>query len=224
MILFPNSELGEKIVDFFSKNGYRVIIIVMEEKSKINRPEGNVVICHLQAQPEQFWSDLAADIKKDILSPPVVFYCAGKDFLKIKSSGKQEEWQIDHQSKTQRRLAFIDLLLSRFIQNKPKLWVNLAVGTMMQNAMDAAYCKTRYGMIGFGKILELNPKFEGMTVRNICLSFFRHYHSHKGLDYCTNCTTTDLRESLMELKNEDDLVRYLFRESEKLFERTTSLK
>ena len=102
------------------------------------------------------------------------------------------------------------------MQNKPKLWVNLALGTRMQHAMDAAYCKTRYGMIGFGKILELNPKFKGMTVRNICLSFFRHYHTHKGLDYCTNCTTTDLRQALKELKDENDLVRYLFKESERI--------
>ncbi|NIA30821.1 MAG: hypothetical protein GWP06_13025 [Actinobacteria bacterium] len=221
LVLFPLSDLGQKIVGLFSQNGYRVNIILSNEKeqNEFNPPQENVSIFYLQAQPGQFWSNLADDVKSDILSAPVVIYCAGKDFLKMESTGKQEEWQIDFQSDTQKRLTFIDQLLSQFSENKPGLWINLAVGTTMQHSKATAYCKTRYGMIGFGKILELNPKFQGMTIRNICLSFFRHFHAGKAIDYCANCTTTDLRDSLMSLKNEDDLVRYLLNESEDLITR-----
>ncbi len=221
LVLFPNSDLGKKIAGLFSENGYRVIIIVTDKKeqSKFSRVGGNVVAFYLPTQPEQFWSGLAAEVKKDILSAPVVFYCAGKDFLKMQSTGKQEEWRIDFQSETQKRLTFIDQLLSRFAENRPGLWVNLAMGTTMRHSKETAYCKTRYGMIGFSKILELNPKFEGATIRNICLSFFRHFHAGKAIDYCANCTTTDLRDSLMSLKDEDDLVRYLLQESEALVHR-----
>jgi len=226
LILFPHSDLGEKITSLFSQNGYRIIVILSEEKTRneFNSPRENISIIHLQAPEDQFWSSLSADMKNDILSAPVVIYCADKDFLKMKSTGKHEEWQIDVQSEPQKKLSFIDQLLSRFTQNKPGLWINLAVGTSTRHSKDAAYCKTRYGMIGFSKILELNPKFQGMTVRNICLSFFKHYHAHKEIDYCTNCTTTDLRDSLMNLKNEDDLVHYLLQESNDLLERMPSKK
>lgn len=224
LVLFPHSELGKKIADLFSQNEYRVLIVLSGKKEqKEFRDAGeNVSIFYLQSQPEQFWSSLADDVKKEILSAPVVIYCAGKDFLKMSSTGKQEEWQIDFRSEPQKRLSFIDQLLSQFSQNKPDLWINLAVGTTMRHSKAAAYCKTRYGMIGFSKILELNPKFQGMTIRNICLSFFRQFHARKAMDYCTNCTTNDLRDSLMSLKDEDDLVRYLLKESEDLIHRVES--
>ena len=89
----------------------------------------------------------------------------------------------------------------------------------MAHGKGSHYCKTRYGMIGFSKILELNPRFKGMTVRNICLSYLRQYPSTEGGDYCTHCTTMDLREALEEIRNEDDLVRYLLKESQALFEK-----
>lgn len=223
LILFPRGGIGQKIAQTFLQNGYRVTIIAGDGQraEQIEQVGTENLHIHKLAPEKQFWSNDDAHAVDDILSAAVVIYCAEMDFLKLNSTGVLDEWQIDIHSDPQKKLSFVDQLLNRRSTPGPSLWINLALGTSMRQNMGADYCKTRYGMIGFSKILELNPKFAGMTILNICLSFFRHRIHNRTADYCSHCTTTELRAALTELRDENDLVNYLLAESERLNEQST---
>ena len=216
-MLFPGGSIGEKIARSFSQNGYRILLIAPDRRMAEHMKESGVknVQSFTLALEEEFWSSLASGAVNDILSAPVVIYCAEKDFLKLNSTGFHDEWRIDLDSDSQKKLSFVDQLLSRRISG-PGLWINLVLGTSTHQDADADYCKSRYGMIGFGKILELNPRFSDMKILNICLSFFRHHKNGQRANYCSHCTTLELREALTTLGDENDLVRYLLQQSNEL--------
>ncbi len=132
----------------------------------------------------------------------------------MRVTGNEEEWHIDFQNPVQQRFACVDELLGQYQPGQLKLWFNVAVGTRSPDSAVVTYCKTRYGMIGFSKAIELNPKFSGIAVQNICLSFFRFYQKHHEAEYCTNCTTLEQRQAMKNLADEKELVQYLVVESE----------
>ena len=216
LILFPAGRLGEKIVRSFAREGYEVYVIALGSEQRFQLPDETPkpVVATLNDGQGTIWEKLPRDTTEAILTSPVVIYYAGRDFLRLKASGKHEEWQIDHRSESQRRFAFVDHLLSKFAEHPPRLWINLAVGMTGHHEGKANYCRTRYGMLGFSKVLELHPRFQDMVVRNICLTFFAEYRTGAGMDHCEMCTTQELRDTLTQLTDEDDLVRFLLRETE----------
>ncbi|NOY78324.1 MAG: hypothetical protein GXO76_10705 [Calditrichaeota bacterium] len=220
LILFPHNDLCAQIVRLFAENNFSVSAVLFEDKlqSHFGDSEKRVATISLDSSTGRSWDNLTAEAKTNLLSVPIVLYCADKDFLKMKTTGREEEWSIDFQNEVQQRFAFINHLLNQFSQGYPKLWMNLALGTRAPDRETEAYCKTRYGMIGFSKAIQLNPRFKGIDVQNICLSFFRFYQNHRTAEYCTYCTTPQQRQSLMNLTGEDELLQYLINESEKLFQ------
>ena len=219
LILFPRGEWCSQLVSEFAQRDFSVFVVTLGHAGEFQfeEAEKNISVIGLHAPMDEYWDNLPSEIKSNWLNVLVVIYCADKDFLRTKASGKEEEWQIDLQNAVQQRFSFIDRLLEQFSPGNPKLWFNVAIGARSPDQMVTTHCKTRYGMIGFSKALELNSKFKGMEVQNICLSFFRFFRKHPNADYCTNCTTAQQREAMKKLTDENELVHYLVDESERIW-------
>ena len=220
ILLFPRDALCARLAARFAREGFRVSVVLFEKQgeSYFENLDENVRVERFSPPAEHFLPNLSPEAKEGLLSAPVVIFCADKDFLKLKVSGQQEEWHIDAQHEVQQRFAFIDRFLSKAQPQALRFWANVAVGTRAPDQMVASYCKTRYGMIGFSKAIELNTRFRGITVQNICLSFFRFFQNHPEAEYCTNCTTVEERQTLTQLSSEEELIDYLVRKGEKIVE------
>ncbi len=220
VFLFPRDALCARMAARFAREGFAVFVILFEKQGKAHfeNTDKNVRVERFSPPAEHFLPNLSPEAAKQLLSAPVIIFCADKDFLKLKVSGQQEEWHIDAQNEVQQHFAFIDQLLSRAKPQALRFWANVAVGTRAPDQMVASYCKTRYGMIGFSKAIELNARFRGIVVQNICLSFFRFFQNHPEAEYCTNCTTAEERQTLTQLSSEEELIDYLVRKSEKIVE------
>ncbi len=218
VLLFPRNALCAQLATRFAEEEFSVSVVLFEEQGR-SFFEGfneNISVQRFSPPADRYWENMSEEAKSRLLSAQVFVFCADKDFLHLKVSGQQEEWHIDAQNDVQQRFAFIDRLLSLAKPGGPQFWANVAVGTRAPDQMEASYCKTRYGMLGFSKAIELNARFKGIVVQNICLSFFRFYQRHPEADYCTNCTTAQERETLTQLSSEEELIDYLVQKSEKI--------
>ncbi len=222
LILFPTGRIGQKIVRIFAEHGYQVGVVVLgdgKQASQVAPTGDNVRIVNVALPDESFWRGLPADLAELLLKAPSVVYHAATDFLRLKSSGKDDEWRLDADDQAQRRFGFVEELISRRAEHPPALWVNLVVGVTGVQAKKGTYCRTRYGLLGFTQILRLNRAFRDTEIRNICLSYFKDFRKGHSLEQCANCTTRELRDTLVTWNNEDDLVRYLLQESEAVLTR-----
>lgn len=213
LILFPSGRIGQDLVARFAEAEYNVVVTQLEGK-KFSTPAKNVTVVPVAPNDADFWEKLSPQLREEILNAPVVVYHAGKDFLRLKASGKNDEWQLDSQDESQKRFAFVEGLLSKLTTRPPVLWINLAVGVTGAHGGKEHYCRTRYGLLGFTQILHLNPAFRNMAIRNICLSYFQDRRRGHTSESCERCTTQELRAALSPLESQDDLLAYLVRESD----------
>ncbi len=217
LILFPTGRFGQKVVRTFAGNGYQVGVVELEGSRSASRLEegtGDVHVLSVGLPGGGFWDNLPPKARELLLNAPVVIYHAATDFLRLRSFGKNEEWRVDSADEAQRRFAVVEELVSRRKAHPPRLWVNLAIGVTGVHGKKGSYCRTRYGLLGFTQILHMDPAFREMPVRNICLSYFKDFRKGHNLEQCANCTTRELRDTLVTWNDEDDLIRYLLGESE----------
>lgn len=224
LILFPRRNLGWKIINLFSQNGFRTIAVFDKEKTQndfvslYGDTAAKITTIHWQTSESQFWQNLSRQTMSQMLHAPVIIYCAGRDFMKMNVKGTGVEWKINHKSDLQKRLAFIDRLMSRFEAKSLRLWFNLAYGMSGKESEEEVYCNTRYGMIGFNKIFDLNPKFTNIQMVNICLTYFHHQFKNEPMKHCAYCAAEQFPDALKSIHDETGLGNYLLQESEKLID------
>lgn len=216
LLLFPHAQLGEKIVQLFLRNDYDVFLITQEKaiQARFSRfSSGRLQLILVHPPTWRFREQLTR--KKPFFAKTVIYFSGG-DFLKLNSSGKNEEWRIDHHQEPQIKFSLIDQLLHGFEKNPPRLWVNLAIGMGADQSEGMVYCKTRYGLTGFSKILEMNPAFTDTRIINICLTYFKHRSDEKKVLHCEHCLSDKLNELLVTATDEDTLGDYLLRWSDSI--------
>lgn len=224
LILFPRPNLGWKIIDLFSQNRFRTVAVFDKETTRkdfvsmFDDTVGIITTVRRQTFESEFWQNLSRQTMNEMLAAPVIIYCAGQDFMKINVKGAGEEWKIDHKSDQQKRLTFIDQLMNRFKSKSLRLWFNLASGTSGKESEGEVYCNTRYGMIGFNKIFDLNPKFANIKMVNICLTYFHHQLKNEPMKNCAYCAAEHFPDALKFIRDETGLGEYLLQESEKLID------
>ncbi|MFZ0389827.1 MAG: hypothetical protein WAN36_05160 [Calditrichia bacterium] len=222
LLLFPWKKLGKEVISRFLQTENHIILITHSAedqtffKDNTAGPNPDLRILRMGKEPEKFWQELPADVKQQIKQSALVINFIGTDFIKMKTGGEGTDWEIDPDQPAQQRFSFITLLLDNIEKTVHCKWINLVRGAVGAGNQPFTFCATRYNIIGFTHLVEMNPKLSGMEMVNICLSYLKHRDEGVRVTHCTHCVAEKYRMENIDLSTSESIADFLVKKSHAL--------
>jgi hypothetical protein len=220
LILFPTRKVGSLIVQALGPR-YRVLLMVLSQgeeeyyNQQIKKRE-KVEIAYVKDSVPVFWDKQKASFKNFLSQTRGVLYFMGTDWLSLRIDHKEEDWAIDHARMENKKFAMAEKILASFDQEQKTVWINLAYGRHRPDAQGKIFCNTRYGLTGFLRSIELEPRLKNLKIVNICLNYFREQKDKNKPVHCEHCVSEALEASGLLEPRGDDFVSLIIRSIKRL--------
>jgi hypothetical protein len=196
LILFPRRNIGTRVIQSLAQY-YRLMIIVLskDEKEYFDRKSKNlenVEIVVVKSGITTFWEEQNARLIDFLTQTRGVLYFMGSDWLTLRIDQKGEDWAINHAQIENKKFAIVEKILHRLDKEQKTIWINLAYGKHTPDAKGKIFCNTRYGLTGFLKSIELEPRLKSLKIVNICLNYFREQKDKNKPVHCEHCISEEL--------------------------------
>jgi hypothetical protein len=196
LILFPRRNIGVRIMQSLAQH-YRLMIIVLskDEEEYFDRKSENlenVDIAIVKSGITTFWEEQKARLIDFLTQTRGVLYFMGSDWLTLRIDQKGEDWAINHAHIENKKFAIVEKILHSLDKEQKTIWINLAYGKHTPDAKGKIFCNTRYGLTGFLKSIELEPRLKSLKIVNICLNYFREQKDKSKPVHCEHCISEEL--------------------------------
>ena len=141
-----------------------------------------------------------------------VVNCSAHDFLKIRVDGQGSDWAIDHSSPEVYHLAVINQLLAVLPGQTKMDWINVVYGQGGKAGETEIFCDSRYAVMGLHNIIQLNPRYSNIRVRDLCLTYLRQKDIPGCTLHCQHCTAEKYPDDILHLKTVEDIAAFLIQQ------------
>ena len=220
LILFPMRKIGVRIMQSLGQH-YRLMVVVLskDEEEYFGRESENlenVDIAVIKSGVPAFWEEQQASLKDFLAQTRGVLYFMGGDWLTLHIDQKEENWAIDHARIENKKFAMVEKILSSLDKEQKTVWINLAYGRHTPDAKGKIFCNTRYGLTGFLRSIELEPRFKNLKIVNICLNYFREQKDESKPVHCEHCVSEELDTAGLLKTTGDDFVSLVIQSIKRL--------
>ena len=196
LILFPGRNVGARIIQNLAQRYHLMVVLFSKDEEeyfsrKIENLE-NVNFVVVKISVAAFWEEQKGRLIDFLTRTRAIIYFMSTDWLTMHIDHKGEAWAIDHARIENKKFAIMEKILHSLDEEKKTTWINIAYGSHKRDSEGKIFCNTRYGLTGFLRSIELEPKHKSLKIINICLNYFRENKDKSKPVHCEHCVSEEL--------------------------------